>query len=333
MEIKAEFHDVIRDQILVQMMEQQIMDGIELTPSEVKTYFETIPKDSLPYINSEVEIAQIVIKPKISDREKQIAKIKIDGIRKDILNGSDFGVKATLYSADPGSAAQSGSLGFMALNNFVKEFADAARRLEIGELSEVIETEYGYHIMEVIERRGEEYNIRHILISPKVNPLDLVKAKNELDSITDLIEEIDTMTFGIAAMLFSDDEETKQNGGKLTNYMTGTSKFDMAQLGQMDPTLSFTIDKLEEGVISKPIATQLPDGSQAYRLVQIVSRTEPHLINLKDDYQRVQEAAKVQKQTEKLSNWITKRAAKTYVKVDEEFANCMFENNWTIAQP
>lgn len=333
LEIKAEFHDVIRDQILVQMMEQQIMDGIELTPSEVKTYFESIPKDSLPYINSEVEIAQIVIKPKISDREKQIAKIKIDGIRKDIINGADFGVKATLYSADPGSAAQSGSLGFMALNNFVKEFADAARRLEIGELSEVIETEYGYHIMEVIERRGEEYNIRHILISPKVNPLDLVKAKNELDSITDLIGEVDTMTFGIAAMLFSDDEETKQNGGKLTNYMTGTSKFDMAQLGQMDPTLSFTIDKLEEGVISKPIATQLPDGSQAYRLVQIVSRTEPHLINLRDDYQRVQEAAKVQKQTEKLSNWITKRAAKTYVKVDEGFADCMFENDWTIAQP
>ncbi|MBT6745794.1 MAG: peptidylprolyl isomerase, partial [Flavobacteriales bacterium] len=147
LEIKAEFHDVIRDQILVQMMEQKIMDGIELTPSEVKDYFKNIPKDSLPYINSEVELAQIVIKPKISDREKEVAKIKIDGYRKDILAGlSKFEVIATLYSSDPGSAAQGGSLGYMLLDNFVPEFADAARKLKVGDLSEVIETEYGYHI-------------------------------------------------------------------------------------------------------------------------------------------------------------------------------------------
>ena len=316
------------------MMEQRIMEGIELTPSEVKDYFEEIPKDSLPYINSEVELAQIVIKPKISSREKQIAKIKIDGYRKDIIEGySKFEVLATLYSADPGSATKGGSLGFMSLDNFVPEFADAARRLKIGDVSEIIETEYGYHILEVMERRGEEYNIRHILISPKVNPLDLVKAKNELDSITNLIDEIDTLTFEIAAALFSDDDETRQNGGRLINYMTGTSKFDMAQLGQMDATLSFTIDKMEEGQVSKPIATQLPDGSQAYRLVKIISRTEPHIVNMEDDYQRIKEAAKVQKQTNKLSNWITKKASKTYVKIDKSFLTCDFENNWSIAQP
>ena len=334
LEIKAEFHDVIRDQILVQMMEQKIMDGIELTPSEVKDYFKNIPKDSLPYINSEVELAQIVIKPKISDREKEIAKIKMDGYRKDILAGfSKFEVIATLYSSDPGSAAQGGSLGYMLLDNFVPEFADAARKLKVGDLSEVIETEYGYHIMEVLNRRGEEYEIRHILLSPKVNPYDLVKAKNQLDSITSLIDEIDTLNFGIAATLFSDDEETKQNGGRLINYMTGTSKFDMAQLGQMDATLSFTIDKMEEGDISKPIATQLPDGSQAYRLVKIMSRTDPHIVNLNDDYQRIKEAAKVQKQAEKLANWITKKAVKTYIKIDNTFSTCEFENNWGIAQP
>ena len=334
LEIKAEFHDVIRDQILVQMMEQKIMDGIELTPSEVKNYFKNIPKDSLPYINSEVELAQIVIKPKISDREKEVAKIKIDGYRKDILAGlSKFEVIATLYSSDPGSAAQGGSLGYMLLDNFVPEFADAARKLKVGDLSEVIETEYGYHIMEVLNRRGEEYEIRHILLSPKVNPYDLVKAKNQLDSIASLIDEIDTLNFGIAATLFSDDEETKQNGGRLINYMTGASKFDMAQLGQMDATLSFTIDKMEEGDISKPIATQLPDGSQAYRLVKIMSRTDPHIVNMADDYQRIKEAAKVQKQAEKLSNWITKKAVKTYIKIDNTFSTCEFENNWGIAQP
>jgi len=334
LEIKAEFHDVIRDQILVQMMEQKIMDGIELTPSEVKDYFKNIPKDSLPYINSEVELAQIVIKPKISDKEKEIAKIKMDGYRKDILAGfSKFEVIATLYSSDPGSAAQGGSLGYMLLDNFVPEFADAARKLKVGDLSEVIETEYGYHIMEVLNRRGEEYEIRHILLSPKVNPYDLVKAKNQLDSITSLIDEIDTLNFGIAATLFSDDEETKQNGGRLINYMTGTSKFDMAQLGQMDATLSFTIDKMEEGDISKPIATQLPDGSQAYRLVKIMSRTDPHIVNMDDDYQRIKEAAKVQKQAEKLANWITKKAVKTYIKIDNTFSTCEFENNWGIAQP
>jgi peptidyl-prolyl cis-trans isomerase SurA len=334
LEIKAEFHDVIRDQILVQMMEQKIMDGIELTPSEVKDYFKNIPKDSLPYINSEVELAQIVIKPKISDREKEIAKIKMEGYRKDILAGlSKFKVIATLYSSDPGSAAQGGSLGYMLLDNFVPEFADAARKLKVGDLSEVIETEYGYHIMEVLNRRGEEYEIRHILLSPKVNPYDLVKAKNQLDSITILIDEIDTLNFEIAATLFSDDEETKQNGGRLINYMTGASKFDMAQLGQMDATLSFTIDKMEEGDISKPIATQLPDGSQAYRLVKIMSRTDPHIVNLDDDYQRIKEAAKVQKQAEKLANWITKKAVKTYIKIDNSFSTCEFENNWGIAQP
>lgn len=332
-EIKEEFHDLIEEQLMIQAMEGKITDGVTNTPAEVREYFNSIPKDSLPHINSEVVIAQIVKKPPISEKEKLKAKMKLEGIRERIMKGEDFGTMAVLYSEDPGSAKNNGELGFTPRSAFVPEFSAMAFRMKEDQISEIVETEYGYHVLQLLGRRGDEVNVRHILISPKVNPQDLVTAKQYLDSIQNIINTEDTMTFELAAKLFSDDKETKQNGGKLVNLVTGTSTFEMDQLGQMDPTISFTLDKMEPGDISKPMVTQLADGTQAYRLIKLVKRTKPHVANLTDDYQKIQEVALMKNQSERLERWINKKIEKTYVRIDEDFQQCEFQNNWVVEQP
>jgi len=327
-EIKDEFHDLIKEQLLVQQMQQKITSNVKITPAEVKAYFNTIPEDSLPYIDSEVQVAQIVKKPPMSEAEKTSVKEKLEGFRQRILKGEGFGTLAVLYSEDPGSAKKSGELGFVSRQELVPEFAAVAFRLKKDEVSEIVETEFGYHILQMIERRGEQVNVRHILLTPKVSPEDLQKAKNYLDSITGLMKEVDTLTFEIAAGKFSDEEETKMNSGLMVNPQTGTTKFESELLGQYDPTLFFAIEKMEVGDISQPIIWQKADGSKAYRLVKLVNRTQPHLANMKEDYQKIQDASLMEKQNRMILKWIDKRIQKTYIKIDEEFKDCIFENNW-----
>lgn len=331
-EIKAEFHDLIRDQLMIQQMQGKITTDVKVTPAEIKKYFERIPEDSLPYINSKIEIAHIVSKPPISETEKEIAMAKLQGIKERIEKGEDFGTLAYLYSEDPGSAQKNGELGFTPRNALVPEFSSAAFNLQPNQISEIVETEFGFHLIQLIERRGEEANIRHILITPKVNPMDLIKAKNKLDSIKLLLESVDTLTFDIAAEEFSDDEETKHNGGKVINYSTGTTQFQMDELGKLDPTLAFSINKMEVGDVSRPMVMQMQDGSTSYRIVKLVKRTAPHRANLIDDYQQFQELALMEKQTLKLMEWVADKAQKSYLRIEPEFQNCELSNNWGLKQ-
>ena len=327
-EIKAEFHDLIEDQLYVQRMQGEITSSVTVTPKEVKEFYKNIPQDSLPYINSEVEIAQIVVEPPVSEAEKQATIDRLEGFRKRIIEGEDFGTLAYLYSEDPGSAKRNGELGFLTRGQLVPQFAAAAFSLQPGEVSEVVETEYGFHIIQMIERKGQKLNARHILVTPEITPEDMVAAKNMLDSIRMQITSIDTITFADMAKKYSDDEQSKQSGGKMMNMATGEPKFQMDELNQIDPGLFFVMDKMEPGDISKPVLKQNDDGSKVYRIVKLLSISEPHRANLKDDYERIQQAARAEKENKIIADWMANKIKSTYVKIDEEYNTCSYDYDW-----
>jgi peptidyl-prolyl cis-trans isomerase SurA len=324
LEIKDEFHDLIEDQIRIQGMQAKINEDVNITPGEVQTFFNSIPKDSLPYINAKIEMAQIVIKPEISQEEKDATRNRLLDFKKQIEGGKSFASLAVLYSQDPGSATKGGDLGFVSRGMMVSEFDAVAARLQEGALSEVFETQFGFHLMELKERRGEQYNSRHILLKAKITANDMVKAENKLDSISKLIAA-DSLTFEMAASKFSDDETTKNNGGKLVNQGDGSTEFDMKGV---DAQLALTVDKLEIGQISDPVSMQGPDGNQAFRIVKLINRTEPHVANLKDDYLLIKNVATNKLQQESMNEWTSLTIGSTFIKLDDSFKDCTFQQKW-----
>lgn len=326
--IKSEFYDLIKDQLTVQQMKAQVAGNITVSPKDVREFYNSIPEDSLPFINAEVEVAHIVIDPQVSQAEKDLAKSKVEGFRQRILNGEDFGTIAYLYSEDPGSAQQNGELGFMTRGMLVPEFAAVAFTLQPGQVSEIVETEFGFHLIQVIEKKGQEVNARHILVKPKISTKDLVYSKSKLDSIRQQIVNVDSISFEEMAEKYSTDKETKLNGGKLINPASGETRYEMNQLSQVDPGLFFVLDKMQVGEVSEPVVYQKRDGSKAYRLVKLLLVTEPHRANLKDDYQRIQVAAKGEREDELLKEWIANKIKGTYIKLDDSYENCSFQYNW-----
>jgi len=324
-EMKGEFRERIENQLLVQKMRAKTTENVTITPAEVKAYFDGIPQDSLPYINSEIEIAQIVKMPPISEEEKQRVKDKLEGLRKRIVNGESFGDLAYMYSEDPGSAKKDGELGAVDRGALVPEFEAVAFNLKGDEVSELIETEFGYHIMQLIERIGNRVNVRHILVIPKVSSADLTNARIMLDSLQQSLLT-DTLTFDEIAEKFSDDVATKLNGGKLLNPQTGSTKFEPTEI---EPMLLFTIDKLKVGQVSEPVLMRTADGKQAYRLVKVTKRTDPHRASLKLDYQKIQAAALEEKKSHAITRWIAKKQGDTYIKIDPAFKGCTFTNSWS----
>ena len=249
--------------------------------------------------------------------------IKIE-IRKRIINGEDFGTLAYLYSEDPLSAKQNGELGFVQRGSLVPEFEGVAFKLKDGEVSNLVETQYGYHILQLIERRGDKINVRHILLAPKVSAADLNKANLELDSIHQLIL-LDSISFANAALTYSDDEMSKLNGGIITNLQTGDTKFNADEL---DPILALAVNKLKIGEVSSPVLMTTDDGKQAYRLLIVKSRTEPHRASLIKDYQRIQTACLTEKQNNSVMEWVDKKLSETYVSLAETYKGCKFSNKW-----
>ncbi len=332
LELKSELRGMVEDQLLVQQMTGTITSDLKVTPAEVKSFYASIPKDSLPYIDSEVELAQIVKKPPISQEEKNKAILKLEGFKQRITDGDNFSTIAVLYSEDPGSAAEGGELGFMTRGMLVPEFSRVMFSIEPGVISDVVETEYGFHIIQLLEKRGQEANARHILVKPKMKPSDLLNAKTMLDSVYAALSSSDTMEFEEFATTLSDDENTKSNGGIMINPITGNSRFQMEELSQVDPGIFIMIDKLKVGEISKPEATTLQDGSKAYRIVKLISVTEPHVANLQQDYYRLQVLAKAQKESVHLEKWVNKYADKYYIKLNDGYGSCQFAHQWKVAE-
>lgn len=327
-EIKDEFHDLIKEQMLTQQMQGSITGNVDISPKEVKAFFNKIPEDSLPFVNSEVVVEHIVIDPVISDAEKEATRQKLEGIRNRILKGEDFGTLAFLYSQDPGSAKKNGELGFMERGQLVKEFAAVAFTIQPGQVSEIFETEYGFHIVQLIERRGQQANVRHILLKPQFAQADLFAAKSKLDSLRKQILDVDSIKFETEAARFSDDKSTRMNGGKLINPQTGSTTFEIDEVSKVDPSLFFILDKMKPGEISQPVIYQKYDGSQSYRIVKLVSVTEPHRANLEDDYLKIQGAAKAEKEKEALDKWIQGKIKLNYIKIDESLQDCQFQHSW-----
>jgi len=307
----------------VDKVQQQITENVFVTPSEVKEYYRIMPRDSIPLINAEVEMAQIVRTPPISMEQKVVIKEKLRDLRRRIMNGENFATLAILYSEDPGSAAKGGEIGFYGRGELYPEYEAVAFKLEEGDISEIIESKAGFHIVQLIERKGDYVNTRHILLMTKASPLDLEAARLELDSVYNLIQN-GQMTWEDAVKKFSDDPG-KNNGGVVVNPYTGATKFEMDQL---EPQLSFAINRLEVGQISKAIPTQTEEGKEAFHLVKLIARTEPHRANLEDDYNSIQEWALENKKQERLEEWVNNNVENAYIMLIDDYKGCEFNYDW-----
>ena len=299
-EVKAQFREDLKSQILADRMRSQVMASVTVTPSEVKQFFSSIPLDSLPYFNSEVEVGEIVYKPEVNKEERQKTIEKLESIRQRIIDGEDFAELAAKYS-DDGSARAGGDLGWAKRGKYVPEFEAAAFKLEKEEISPVVESEFGFHLIQMLERRGNSIHVRHILIKPELTDADLEKAKAHLDSVRQLLTT-DSLTFSQAVKLYSnEDVQSYNNDGRMVNPATGNTFFE---IGDLDPDIYFTIDTMEIGAISQPFQFRDQVGDVYFRIVKLQSRTKPHKANLKQDYSKIQKAAIESKKSEYISNWI-----------------------------
>ncbi len=326
-DIKETFSKTIEEQLLVQAMQQSITGNARVTPAEVRKYFHKIPKDSLPYIPSEVQIGQLVMKPPIQQSEKEKVLKQMKDIRDQIVGGSSFALKAKLYSEDLGSASQGGELGMLRREDLVENFAAAAFNLEGDSISDVIETEFGYHIIQLIEKRGEYANFRHILIKPKVLTTDIYATLNRLDSVYKEVKK-GTISFSNAALAFSTDENTKNNGGILINPINGSSTFTMDDLAEIDGATFRAIEDLNVGEITEPKLFDDQGGTKVVKILYIVSKTEPHVANLDTDYSKIQQAALADKQASLLSEWVEDKKNDFYIKIATEYKDCKYTVSW-----
>lgn len=322
-EIKQELYEIVKDQLITQQVQNGIIEGVDVTPSEIRSYFRSIPNDSLPLIKTEYIIAEIVKNPPINVEERIRVKEQLLELRTRILQGESFSTMAILYSQDPGSAKNGGELGFYGRGQLYPEFEAVAYKLNDGEVSNVVETEAGYHIIQMIERKGDYINVRHILLIPQVAPADLMKARIELDSVAQLIRA-DSIDFERAVQMFSD-ADNKNGDGLLINPYTGSTTFEAEQL---DAQVSFTIEKMEVGEISNPVPMKTEDQKDAYRILLLKEKTEPHRASLEKDYTKIQEWALLDKKQKVIDKWINDKARKTYIRIIDRYKDCTFSNEW-----
>jgi peptidyl-prolyl cis-trans isomerase SurA len=321
-ELKEEFKPVFREQMLAQRMEGRIASDVKATPEDVRKFYNAIPQDSLPMLPMEIQISQIVLYPKVEKTEKDRIEKKLLDFKKRVDGGEHIKFLATLYSEDEGSAKNGGELGFMGRGVLVPEFEAVAYRLQEGAISDVVKTKFGFHIIQMIARRGEQINVRHILIKPIVSATAMERAKTQLDSIVNLVS-IDSLTFEEAAYKFSQDD-SKNNGGKMINPQTGSSGFTPEEL---DPTLTFSVDKLVVNEISKATNFTSVDQRQGCRVLRLDKRTEPHRANLKDDYDRIQTVAQQDLKSKVSEKWVTEKITETYIDIKLDM-RCDWNNKW-----
>jgi len=324
-EIKEDMRTLIKEQLTAQRMQMTVVEGIEVTPSEVREYYENLPADSIPLISAEVELSQIVKFPELSDEAEQEVIAKLKELKERIENGTSFSSMAILYSEDPGSNKKGGEYQGIQRGVFVKEFEAVAFNLRKGEISDPFKTEFGYHIVQLLEKRGEELDLRHILIKPKLTQENLQEAKNFLDSVSVAIANGE-MTFEEASRRFSDDEQTRFNGGQLSNFQSGNNKFEVSQL---DRGLFALISSLEDDEISEASFYRTEDQREAFRIVRLDANYEPHKANLDLDFTRIKGFALQQKQAKTVEDWKNEKLADTFVKINEGYYDCADElNSW-----
>jgi peptidyl-prolyl cis-trans isomerase SurA len=323
---KDELYDINKLRMLAEKMKIEIVGDVEVTPEEVRQFFYEIPITKRPVFGAELEIAQIVKQPKPSEEEKRRVIQRLEQIRQDVIeNGSSFSVKAILYSQDPGSKSSGGAYSMTRETPFVKEFKDVAFSLREGEISEPFETDFGYHIILVEKIRGQEVDLRHILIIPEISNEQITAAQTQLDSIRNEIIA-DRLSFEDAALQFSDETETKYDGGILRNPQDYSARFELTN---MDPTLYNQVARLRDNEISKPIREDDPrGGAPKFKIMKIANRYDEHMADFARDYTKIKELALADKERKLIEKWISEKIEQTYVQINDSRKGCDFTSNW-----
>ncbi|MEI6880096.1 MAG: peptidylprolyl isomerase [Bacteroidota bacterium] len=325
-QLKMEYRDKVKNQMKVQEIQQTIIRDVKVSPTDVQHFFATLPKDSLPNYSAEVEVSTIIRLPKVTTDEEVYALQTINELRERIVSKEkSFESMAILYSQDPGSSVKGGELGYFGRNEMVPEFEAMAFKLKPDSVSRVIKSKYGYHILKLIDRKGERINVRHILIKPQTVSEDLELAYKYIDSLRNYITK-DSMSFEYAAKKYNDDEDAmKANGGFFTDPVTGSTKVPMEEL---EKDIYFAIEKLKPHQISEPFLYTTAERTQGYKMVYLKSYSPPHVANLKDDYQKIQQAATENKKQQALDKWIESYKKESYIRISEEWKSCNMLSKW-----
>ena len=325
-EVRAELFEVNKTLALASQMQSKVVENVEITPEEIRNFFYSIPKDQRPVFSAEVEVAQLVIEPEITQEAKQKVIDRLNVLRSDVLdNGASFATKAVLYSKDPGSASKGGLIeGIRRDAPFAKEFKDHAFSLLEGEVSEPFETQFGFHILYVEKIRGQAVDVRHILLFPEVSEESVKAAQAKIDSIRTRIVNKE-ITFSDAAKRYSTDKETRTNGGQLVNPVTLDTRFDLTK---MDPELGAQVYNLKENEVSKVFSERDYAGRVKFKILTVTKRHEEHPADFVSDFEKVKELALKQKQIKVIEEWQDKTIKNTFIQVNNEFRDCNFNSNW-----
>ncbi|WP_370443833.1 peptidylprolyl isomerase [Aquimarina sp. AU474] len=322
---KKELFEINKANRLSELMRTKIIEDIEITPEEVREFFDEIPEGDRPLFGTEVELAQIVIEPKISEEEEQKVVDRLSQFREDIVEkGSSFATKAVLYSQDPGSKSTGGKYTLDRQSSFAKEFKDIAFSLQEEEVSEPFKTDFGWHIVKVDRIRGEQVDVRHILLTPEVTRQSVEQAKKLIDSLRRNIVS-GTIKFKEAARQFSDEKATREDGGQLLNPTTGDTRFELTKI---DPILYDQVSKLKTDEVSLVIPDQDRQGKKKYKLITVLDRYDEHIADYSKDYLKIQELALRKKQIDAIRKWQSEKIIDTYVKINGDFRNCEYSGNW-----
>jgi peptidyl-prolyl cis-trans isomerase SurA len=316
-QIKVELRDQVREQLIGRAMQNNITKDISVTPSEVKRFFNKIPSDSLPFYYSDVEVAQIVSVAQVSNSQKEEAKRKLSEIRQRILDGENFNELAKKYSQEPAAQMSGGELGYNGRGAMVFQFEKVAYALKKGEISQPFESPFGFHIMQLLDRRGSEYNSRHILIAATPSKDDIKRAERYLDSLRMLILK-DSIKFEKAALEYSEDQNTKGHGGFFTDPQGGTR----ISIKDLEPYVYFVLDTMKLGGISPPVTYRTDDQKEAVRILYFKTKLPPHEGNLKDDWTRMQSAALAEKKDKALEKWFSKARLDVFINIDPDYKHC-----------
>jgi peptidyl-prolyl cis-trans isomerase SurA len=323
-EIRQDLREMLTNQQIIGEMQAKIVTGMVITPEEVKEYYNTIPKDSLPLIPRKVQLSTIQVEPPSLEENKSEVRQKLLDLRSRVIKGESFSTLAVLYSEDNGSAPYGGELGFKMRGELVKPYADAAWSLKKGVVSKIVESEFGFHIIQLIDRKGEMVNTRHILMKVKLTPEQTEWCIRRLDSIADLIRK-DSLKFEKAAWIYSSDKSTRINGGKMV-LENPADRITWFGLDELSKEMNMTVRGMRVGDISEPFRTTDAKGNTVYCIIRLDEEIAPHRANIKDDYQFISDAALNKKKTDAYQKWINEKIKRTYIKVGEEYRDCSFYN-------
>lgn len=330
---KMESEDELRDQLmqinkermLAESMQGEIVDELEITPEETRLFFEAIPEEDIPMISDEVELAQIIVRPEVGEKERQAVIDKLNSYRDDVMSGGSFATKAVLYSEDRGSRSQGGKITLSREDNFVKEFKDAAFSLQEGEVSRPFETEFGWHILMVEKIRGQQVDVRHILLYPEISSEAIAKAKKEIEMVREKIVNGD-VSFGDAAREVSDEKETRESGGQLINSATGDRRFELTKV---DPSIYDQVSELKENEVSRVIKDSEPRTAKTFfKLITVTKKIPEHIAEFSEDYTKIRELALRQKKLKEIKAWKKEKVKDTYIKINGEYKECEFAESW-----